>query len=587
MADVLGKKISELVVTTDLAGLYTIGSDRNNQSKKVPLQFVKEAADYANAQGDYAKGVGDTIQGNTGVNEYPAFSSSTQYAAGSVVRYNNKLYRFTALHPAGAWVGTDAIETSIKAEIDAELTELLEEHTYTENLMPSVIWSVGYEENGKIYPYDGYRYSNRIEVKEGDVVKNLKDDMASPNEIRVLTAYNGDSVIAEYSQQNISREYVVPANVDGIVMTIDKNILADYGNNTIIVRNNTELIAKGIVGLQEKIHVLYNKSGIWRDVRASIKGGNELILADRLDIKKGCQYSVNFKFDGAFDDNTTIVIGCGVDGYMSSRLIIAKDIVDTFISGSLYKTFAHGLTFSQFLCVNLEIPSTAANGAATIRINTLGGEFIVNPSNDTYFPNCNGKIFLRPSINVSDVAFSYAVTDLAYDAIVFGDSYISLADGNRWPYFMMTRGNHRFALCGFSGAKSLDAIQSFREVASKKMPKYVVWALGMNDADESSSVNSSWRECIEEVRDWCSQNDRELILCTIPNVPSISHIYKNDYVRNSGNRYIDFAKAVDAEGAGASWYNGMLSSDGVHPTEVGAKALYYRILLDFPEIANL
>ena len=124
MADVLGKKISELAETTDLAGLYTIGSDRNNQSKKVPLQFVKEAADYANAQGDYAKGVGDTIQGNTGVNEYPAFSSSAQYAAGSVVRYNNKLYRFTALHPAGAWVGTDAIETSIKAETDVKLTEL-------------------------------------------------------------------------------------------------------------------------------------------------------------------------------------------------------------------------------------------------------------------------------------------------------------------------------------------------------------------------------------------------------------------------------------------------------------------------------
>lgn len=124
MADVLGKKISELAETTDLAGLYTIGSDRNNQSKKVPLQFVKEAADYANAQGDYAKGVGDTVQGNTGVDEYPVFSASTQYAAGSVVRYNDKLYRFTSLHPAGSWVGTDAVETSIKAETELKLTEL-------------------------------------------------------------------------------------------------------------------------------------------------------------------------------------------------------------------------------------------------------------------------------------------------------------------------------------------------------------------------------------------------------------------------------------------------------------------------------
>ena len=114
MADVLGKKISELAETTDLAGLYTIGSDKNNQSKKVPLQFVKEAADYANAQGDYAKTVGDTVQGNTGVSEYPVFSASKQYAVGDVVLYDGRLYKFTALHPAGAWVGTDAAQTSIK-----------------------------------------------------------------------------------------------------------------------------------------------------------------------------------------------------------------------------------------------------------------------------------------------------------------------------------------------------------------------------------------------------------------------------------------------------------------------------------------
>ena len=124
MADVLGKKISELAETTDLAGLYTIGSDKNNQSKKVSLQFVKEAADYANAQGDYAKTVGDTVQGNTGVDEYPVFSASSQYAAGDVVLYDGRLYKFTALHAAGAWVGTDAVETSIKDQTDSKLTEL-------------------------------------------------------------------------------------------------------------------------------------------------------------------------------------------------------------------------------------------------------------------------------------------------------------------------------------------------------------------------------------------------------------------------------------------------------------------------------
>lgn len=59
MADI---KISELEPTTDLMGLYTIGSDKNNQSKKVSLQFLKDAADYAKEQGDYAKQEGETIE---------------------------------------------------------------------------------------------------------------------------------------------------------------------------------------------------------------------------------------------------------------------------------------------------------------------------------------------------------------------------------------------------------------------------------------------------------------------------------------------------------------------------------------------
>ena len=78
--------------------------------------------------------------------------------------------------------------------------------------------------------------------------------------------------------------------------------------------------------------------------------------------------------------------------------------------------------------------------------------------------------------------------------------------------------------------------------------------------------------------------DIELILATIPNVPSIRHDYKNAIVRASGYRYIDFAKAVNAEAVGATWYADMLSSDNVHPTELGAKALASRILLDVPEI---
>ena len=79
------------------------------------------------------------------------------------------------------------------------------------------------------------------------------------------------------------------------------------------------------------------------------------------------------------------------------------------------------------------------------------------------------------------------------------------------------------------------------------------------------------------------ENDITLILSTIPTVPNINHEGKNKTVRNSGYRYVDFAKAVGAQSNG-TWYTGMLSSDNVHPDVAGAKALYYQAIADVPEI---
>ena len=110
-------RISELEPTTDLTGLYTIGTDKNNLSKKVSLQFLDDAANYANTQGDYAKASTDAIMDSTGLSQYSLFNTATNYMKNAVVRYNGKLYRFTRIHTAGAWLGTDVEETSLRNEI--------------------------------------------------------------------------------------------------------------------------------------------------------------------------------------------------------------------------------------------------------------------------------------------------------------------------------------------------------------------------------------------------------------------------------------------------------------------------------------
>ena len=130
----------------------------------------------------------------------------------------------------------------------------------------------------------------------------------------------------------------------------------------------------------------------------------------------------------------------------------------------------------------------------------------------------------------------------------------------------------------------MNEIISFRNLIERCSPKRICWCLGMNDGDTETAVNASWKTVYDEIVGVCRSKNIELILVTIPNVPNIRHDYKNEIIRASGYRYIDFAKAVNAEAVGSAWYSGMLSTDNVHPTQEGAKALASRFLLDVPEI---
>lgn len=238
MADVLGKKISELAETTDLAGLYTIGSDKNNQSKKVSLQMLKEAADYANAQGDYAKTVGDTVQGNTGVNEYPVFSASKQYAAGDVVLYDGRLYKFTALHAAGAWIGTDAVETSIKDQTDSKLAELSANAIYSLTPICEEIANSWVNNDG------GFKATSKdisIYTLKNERFAKIKTRVAGDSaSFCAIAFYRGDSVSEENFISGVTgnigwHDYVadIPAECDLIAVT-HQNTFGGYETKPLI-----------------------------------------------------------------------------------------------------------------------------------------------------------------------------------------------------------------------------------------------------------------------------------------------------------------------------------------------------------------
>jgi hypothetical protein len=186
---------------------------------------------------------------------------------------------------------------------------------------------------------------------------------------------------------------------------------------------------------------------------------------------------------------------------------------------------------------------------------------------------------------LTDCVFSWTSRNINKPIWLFGDSYMSLYD-DRWTYYLVADGfEDSCVINAYAGERSDAALVSLKNLISIATPTYIVWVLGMNNPD-TTEVNLEWEWCLGEVLSICEEHGVTPILATIPNTPTMNNVHKNAIVTNSGHRYIDFAAAVGASAANASWFSGMLDSSQSHPTVTGAKALYMRALADFPEITT-
>lgn len=152
---------------------------------------------------------------------------------------------------------------------------------------------------------------------------------------------------------------------------------------------------------------------------------------------------------------------------------------------------------------------------------------------------------------------------------------------SRWPYQLLQNyGFSQFMVDGDAGAGSSRMLAELQRLLNFGTPKFLVWAIGMNDAYLQYYVEALY--AIERI---CRVNGIELILTTIPWPTNGDKSSINNYIKASGHRYIDIYSAVSADDSG-TWYDGM-NADGVHPTALGAKAIASKVLQDFPEIATL
>lgn len=98
----------------------TAANNANTAAQEARDGIAEMVTAVENAKDDIVAEVNDT----TGVAKFPPFDATSAYSIGEIVNYQGKLYKFTADHAIGDWIGTDATPYSLKEYNDNKLTEL-------------------------------------------------------------------------------------------------------------------------------------------------------------------------------------------------------------------------------------------------------------------------------------------------------------------------------------------------------------------------------------------------------------------------------------------------------------------------------
>lgn len=398
--------------------------------------------------------------------------------------------------------------------------------------------------------------------------------------ISVVIARNTDAQMELGTQRTSYEEYVAPVRV------IDPECIVFPDNGV-----TTDKIASGAV-TQDKIApgVSLPASpfpfGSFRE-KATLESDG-ILQTPSLNVTKNTR--IFCTIEGVVD---SISVGVARLGFYGKWVEITqtKVILRSGTSGTAESEFDHGLTLGTRTVVIISKDVTATSlGTATI--------MVFNDYGDTWSRDVSwGVIVGQPFVyneNASEsvsAELSFMLGDVSKDIWMFGDSYFSFTDMARWLYYPMTWGFLDYLVNARGGETATEALTDFNTILSLgSAPSFAVWCMGMNGgADSSGAVNSTWLSATQSFIAKCQEKGITPIIATIPSVPSEIHTKLNEWVRESGYRYIDFADAVEQNGTytwrGWGTTDALLSNDEVHPSARGAIVLATRAVQDFPEIA--
>ncbi|MBQ9116715.1 MAG: SGNH/GDSL hydrolase family protein [Clostridia bacterium] len=324
-----------------------------------------------------------------------------------------------------------------------------------------------------------------------------------------------------------------------------------------------------------------SKSAFWNVVKtASELSNGEVLEIDDNTVMHRKRMTFSCELGGDVADGFKLLLGHGRDCYAATWLELDGHELNVFhkyvdITNPVKES--HGLKLNGFIKVVIDVDC----GNANITVMTASG---VYKRTDAPWAGRNGKVFASIEGGlVSNVKATWGCSDYGRSIYLFGDSYFNTGSNARWPYYLHRDGYNNCFMTGYPGMGAQRGIIDFRLAIERGQPQYAVWCLGMNNGDKDDKINPVWLDTAKEFVDACKNRNIVPILATIPSTPTVDNRYKNQWVMDSGCRYIDFNCAVGAH-LDREWYPDMLYSDKVHPASLGAQALYMQVLTDFPEI---
>lgn len=420
-------------------------------------------------------------------------------------------------------------------------------------------------------------FSQKEVDEEGLYLCNEKGEVLLRLDILDTNNPIGDNMLS-YIEKHIKKGIISQCIEDGFYICNEKGeVIAQYKNN--------EWQFIGIeIKKEVKINPCYSSLGLESGViKADSLSNSELVLTDYPQYLKR---NATVSFGATISAFSQVKVGVK-GGYFCMAQIDSTNISIIHNTGTI-KTEAHGLNISGWIDVVLKVEELNVE----ISIHSLDGYKKITATLPFR------ELYGRPTVEVdenttlTDVSLRGYCDDFQKSIWFVGDSYTSCTEV-RWTGQMLNFGIDNWMLLGLAGGKSKDLYEDLLLALKYGTPTYLVWCMGMNDAD-NGSLNTDYKKYFELVKAKCDELGIIMVPATVPCVKTSAHptyardnSYKNAFIKTSGMRYIDLAKAVGGDTfTEDAWYDGYLEniSPWIHTTELGAKAQAAQIIRDFPEI---